>query len=222
MIKNRLVFALVACIAAATSEARAQSPVPSAAPAGTAAPSLSALLVPPPIPPGLVPAPPANSPAPVVVPPPLAAVPPLPAPPLRPVITPRRDPALIQRLTPRVEVWRSTGDRPQIPVRRNERGNMDPALVMGTEPVTIRLQFDARSAGEHVTVIATRGILPDPPHQVLTISAQGDCAFAAQLSAGAPRGHLITYCKNVRTVVPLQRAPLAAVQAWETQSGGRP
>jgi hypothetical protein len=187
MMKSRLLFALVAFIAATTSAAKAQSPVPS-----------------------------------VVVPLPGTALPVLPAPRLLPTITPRRDPALIQRLTPRVEVWRSNGDRPQIPVRRNERGNIDPALVTGTEPVTIRLRFDPRSAGEQVTVIAARGVLLDSPQTVLTISPRGDCTFAAQLSAGAPRGQLITYCKNVRTMVPLQRAPLSAVQAWETQSGGRP
>lgn len=99
---------------------------------------------------------------------------------------------------------------------------MDPAFVTGTEPVTVKLQFDPLSAGEQVTVIAARGILLVPPQQVLTISAAGDCTFLAQLVTGAPRGHLITYCKNVRTVVPLQRAPLAVVQAAEAQSGGGP
>lgn len=99
---------------------------------------------------------------------------------------------------------------------------MERALVTGTEPVTIVLRFNPQSAGEQVTVIAASGILLNPPQQVLTISARGECAFQAQLAEGTPRGHLITYCKNVRTVVPLQRAPLSAVQAWETQPGGRP
>lgn len=66
-----------------------------------------------------------------------------------------------------------------------------------------------------MTVIAARGILLDPPQQVLTISAQGDCTFQVQLLESASSGHLITYCKNVRTVVPLTRAPLKAVEAGE-------
>jgi len=99
---------------------------------------------------------------------------------------------------------------------------MDPALVTGTAAVTIRFQFDPRSAGEQVTVIAARSILLNPPQQVLTISRSGDCGFSAQLMPGASRGHLITYCKNVRTVVSLQRAPLSAVEALEGQSGGPP
>jgi hypothetical protein len=94
--------------------------------------------------------------------------------------------------------------------------------VSGTNPVTIRLRFNPQAAGEQVTVIAARGILLNPPQQVLTISAQGDCTFQAQLTEGASRGHLIAYCKNVRTVVPLVRAPLKVVEAWEAGNGGQP
>ena len=85
----------------------------------------------------------------------------------------------------------------------------------------VRLQFNPQAAGEKVTVIAARGILMNPPEQVLTVSAQGDCVFEAQLTERALNGHLITYCRNVRTVVALQRARLAAVQAQEAQSRGR-
>ena len=87
--------------------------------------------------------------------------------------------------------------------------------MTGADPVTIRLRFNPQAAGEQVTVIAARGILINPPQQVVTISAQGDCTFQAQLTEGVSTGHLITYCKNVRTVVPLARAPLRVVEAWE-------
>jgi len=85
----------------------------------------------------------------------------------------------------------------------------------------IRLQFNPQSTGEKVTVIAARGILLNPPQQVLTVSAHGDCVFEAQLTQRALSGHLITYCRNVRTIVPLHRARLAVVQAQEAQSRGR-
>lgn len=163
-----------------------------------------------------------NSTAPMAVPPPGPVSSPLPAPPVRPEVQPRSDRALIQRLTPRVEIWRPNSNRPQIPARRSDRGQSDAAFVNGTELVLIRLQFNPQSVGEKVTVIAARGILLDPPQQVLTISAQGDCVFQARLLEKAQRGHLITYCKNVRTVVPLTRAPLAAIQALEARGGGRP
>jgi len=124
-------------------------------------------------------------------------------------------------LTPRVEVWRPNSNHPQNPIRRSNNGRSDPAFVTG-EAVTIRLQFNPQSAGEKVTVIAARGIVLNPPQQVLTISAQGDCVFEAQLTQGAQSGYLITYCRNVRTVVPLVRARAAVVQAQEAQAGGRP
>ena len=156
-----------------------------------------------------------NAVSPLPVPPPVAPLPALPAPPLRPTIQPRRDQALINKLTPRVEIWRPNSNHPQIPARRSNRGNSDPAFITGANPVTIRLRFNPQAAGEHVTVIAARGILLNPPQQVLTISGQGDCTFQAQLTEGVSRGHLITFCKNVRTVVPLVRAPLKVVEAWE-------
>jgi hypothetical protein len=156
-----------------------------------------------------------TTPVPQAVPPPIAPLPPLPAPPLRPTIQPGRDQALINKLTPRVEIWRPNSNHPQIPARRSDRGNLDKAFVTGTEPVTIRLRFNPQAAGEQVTVIAARGVVLNPPEQVLTISAQGDCTFQAQLTEGGAQGHLIAYCKNVRTVVPLVRAPLKVVEAAE-------
>ena len=156
-----------------------------------------------------------TTPVPQAVPPPVAPLPPLPAPPLRPAIQPRRDQALINKLTPRVEIWRPNSNHPQVPHRRSDRGNSDSAFVAGNAPVTIRLRFNPQAAGEQVTVLAARGILLNPPQQILTISAQGDCTFQAQLLESASSGHLITYCKNVRTVVPLARAPLSVVEAWE-------
>jgi hypothetical protein len=86
----------------------------------------------------------------------------------------------------------------------------------------VRLRFDPRSAGEKVTVIAARGIVLQPPQQILTVSPQGDCVFQAHLAERAPSGHLITYCRNVRTVVPLVRARSAVVQAYEAQTGDQP
>jgi hypothetical protein len=165
---------------------------------------------------------PAGTRAPAPVPPPVSAAPALPAPPPRPEVQPRRDVALIQRLTPRVEVWRPNSNRPQNPTRRSDNGRSDPAFVTGAELVTIQLRFNPQSAGEKVRVIAARGIVLNPPQQVLTISAQGDCAFPAQLEERATSGHLIIYCRNVRTVVPLVRARAAVVQAQEAQAGGRP
>lgn len=158
----------------------------------------------------------------VPIPPPVPALPPLPAPPLRPVARPlpRPDVAAIQRLTPRVEIWRPNADRPQIPARRGKR--TDYAFVTGTEPVTVRLQFDPRVAGARVVVIAANGFTFNPPQQVLTVSSRGDCVLTGQLAEGAPRGHFVAYCGMIQTIVPLARTSMAGVEAEEVRTGGRP
>lgn len=163
---------------------------------------------------------PANQPAPAAVPPPVTPASALPMPPLRPIIQPlnRPDVAEIQALTPRVEIWRLNGQLPQVPARATKA--LERALVTGNDPVTVRLQFGRRMAGQQITVIAANGIVLDAPEQVLTISAAGDCTFAARLESGAPRGHLIVNSKMIRTIVPLSRASLARVQAEETRTGG--
>lgn len=163
------------------------------------------------------------TPVPVVVPPPVDSRPPLPRPPIQALARPlaRPDVAEIQRLTPRVEIWRPAGQRPQVP-SRHSAVNLDAAFVTGSEPVTLRLQFNPTAAGERVAVMAARGIILDPPEQVLTVSARGDCSIAAQLQPTAGSGHLIVRCRMIRTVVQIARAPLAIVQAEEERTGVRP
>lgn len=164
----------------------------------------------------------AKASAPTDVPSPIAPSPPLPAPPRRPVARPLAgsDVAEIQRLTPRVEIWRPNGQRPQTPARRGKR--TDWAFVTGAEPVTIRLQFDRRVAGARVVVIAANGFTFNPPQQVLTVSSGGDCVVIGQLAEGAPRGHFVVRCGMIETVVSLARTSLANVQAEEVRMGGRP
>jgi hypothetical protein len=162
------------------------------------------------------------TPVPMAVPPPVAPLRPLPAPPLRPIVQPLAHPdiAEIQRFTPRVEVWRPNGDRPQVPMRRGKR--TDYALTTGTEPVTVRLQFHPRLAGQRVVVIAPNGFLLNPPQEVVTISARGECVLTGQLAEGAATGHFVAYCGLIHTVVPFARASPAKVQAEELRTGGRP
>jgi len=164
-----------------------------------------------------------TDPVPITVPTPAAPAPILPPPPLSPVGQPlsRPDVAEIQRLTPRVAIWRPNAQRGQVPAR-SRREHLEQALVTGTEPVTVRLQFLPQAVGERVTVIAGGGLSLDPPEQVLTISTRGECLVTVQLFEGAPRGHLLVYCKMIKTVVPLTRAPRAAVEAEEARTGGRP
>ena len=97
---------------------------------------------------------------------------------------------------------------------------MDGAFVTGTESVIVKLQFDPGAAGERVAVIAGRGVELDAPDGTISISPRGECIVWARLAEGQTRGHILFYCKAIKTIVPLSRAPLAHVQAEETRTGG--
>ncbi len=154
--------------------------------------------------------------------PPPPEMPPLPAPPLRPIVLPLAQPdfAEMRRLTPRIEIWRANALTPQVPMRRGTR--TDRAFVTGTEPVTVRIQFDRRAAGAPVAVMVSDSFSINPPEQVLAVSARGDCIINGQLAEGASRGHITIRCGMITTIVPLVRASLARVQAVEATTGTQP
>ena len=126
----------------------------------------------------------------------------------------------MQRLTPRIEIWRPNAQRPQLPARHGTV--TDHVFVTGTDPVTLRLQFNPSAANERVLVIAANGFSIDPAQQVLTVSLFGECLVSGQLAEGASRGHIVVRCKMIVTQVPISRAPLAIVEAEEERTGGRP
>jgi hypothetical protein len=161
-----------------------------------------------------------STPAPIPVPPPPNPLPVLAAPPLRPLVQPlaRPDVGEIQRLTPRIEIWRPNALRPQTAARRDWR--TDRVFVTGSEPVTVRIRFDPGVAGERVLVIAANSFSINPPEQTLTVSPRGDCAVTGQLAEGASRGQITIRCKMVTTVVPIAWASAARVQAQEERTGG--
>ena len=197
-------------------------PTPSIPPLPTATPSL------PPLPTAIptVSIPPRPTPPPVPTPP-FPVPPPNPAPtlappPLRPILQPLAWPDFgeMQRLTPRIEVWRSNATRPQIPA---EHGRVaDHVFVTGVDLVTLRLLFNPSAAGERVLVMASSGFALDPPAQVLVVSSQGECFVTGQLAEGASRGQIMVRCKMIAVRVPVVRASLAVVERAEAVTGGSP
>jgi hypothetical protein len=99
---------------------------------------------------------------------------------------------------------------------------MELALVTGTESVTLRLKFDRRAAGEQVRIFGGNSLSLNPPEQVFTVSASGECIVTGQLNPDVPRAHIIIYCRMIKTVIPLARARRAKVEAEEARTGGRP
>jgi hypothetical protein len=127
------------------------------------------------------------------------------------------DPAEMERAKPEVEIWRPQSESPQVPERRSN--NLDWAYVTGTEPATLRVQFDPLLAGKSVYVRPGFGITLNPSAPVLTVSATGECLIAAQIAEGIDRSHIIFYCEGVKTVLPVMRAPVATVVEAETEGG---
>jgi hypothetical protein len=119
------------------------------------------------------------------------------------------DPADLERAKPDVEIWRPQSEWPQVPERRSNK--LDLTYVTGTEPATLRVQFDPLLAGKEVYVRPGLGITLNPSAPILTVSATGECIIAAQIAEGIDRSHITFYCEGVKTVLPVMRAPLATV-----------
>jgi hypothetical protein len=118
-------------------------------------------------------------------------------------------------------VWRASAQTPQLPARR---GNyVAPAYVADNQPVMVRLQFDPLARGKTVVVRPGRGVILDPPTEVLQVQPTGECVVALRLDEKAPRGHVTFHCNGFMTTLPLSRRSLASVQATEnaTAEGAR-
>lgn len=163
----------------------------------------------------------ASAPSSIAVPPP-NPLPTLPPPALRPIVQPlpRPDFGEMQRLTPRIELWRSSAARPQVPARRGRA--TEHVFVTGNDLATFRLQFNPTATGERVQVTAANGFSLNPPQQVLTISRTGECFVTGQLMEGASRGDILVRCRMIAIRVPVVRAPLAVVEKAEAITGERP
>jgi hypothetical protein len=141
---------------------------------------------------------------------------PPPPPVIEPIVAGLPDAAEVELLQPDVEVWRQQSESPQVPTRRSNR--LDQAFVTGTEPVTLRVQFNPAAAGKEVQVRPGRGVSIGTTG-VLTVSTTGECLVAAQLDEGVSRSHIIFYCEGVKTVLPVMRASLATVIQAEGEGG---
>lgn len=127
------------------------------------------------------------------------------------------DQAELELLKPDVEIWRQESQSPQVPARQINR--LQQAFVTGTEPVTLRVQFNPAAAGKQVFVRPGRGLSIGTNDAVLTVSTAGECLVTAQLDEGVDRSHIIFYCGGVKTVLPVSRASLATVIQAEEGGG---
>jgi hypothetical protein len=87
----------------------------------------------------------------------------------------------------------------------------------------VRLQFDPLARGKTVVVRPGKGVILDPPTEVLQVQPTGECVVAMRLEPNASRGHVTFHCNGLMTTLPLGRRSLASVQANEnaTAEGAR-
>ena len=183
-----------ATIAAALPTPPPMSPVPSASPHGTVPPGLT---VP------MAPEPPRERPR-MVLPPAVGfrAVPP--------------SAAEIDRVVPRVEVWRPGSNQPQIPNGRQKKAKrLLQAWVSGPDAVAVRLRYHPLSRGKPVVVRAARGIAVTPADEVLTVPSDGQLILSIALDAGMSESHVSFTCEGLTTTLALGRTASSIVAARE-------
>jgi hypothetical protein len=146
-----------------------------------------------------------------------APISPPPPPVIEPIVPGLPDAAQLELVQPDVEIWRQQSQSPQVPTRLSSR--LDQAYVTGTEPVTLRVQFNPAAAGKEVYVRPGRGLSIGANNGTLIVSSTGECLVAAQLDEGVLRSHIIFYCEGVKTVLPVMRASLATVIEAEEEGG---
>src|ERR1700731_775353 len=163
----------------------ANAPSPSPSQSASASPKPLALPVPS-VAPTRAPDPDAKSAPPFPVPPPQVERE-IPRPSAPPPIGFRSQPpsaAEIDRLIPKIEVWRTASNLPQKPKGRFQKARrLTQVYLVGADPVTVRLQFHPLSRGKAVLVRAARGIILDPPDELLSVPADGKCLVSLRLDA---------------------------------------
>jgi hypothetical protein len=123
-----------------------------------------------------------------------------------------------ERAVPRMEVWRTGSDIPQVATKR--RGRLDPILINGTEPVTLLLRFHPSLAGTTLEVFAREGLTLQSPAQVLRITPTGEVVLLVGLEPTKSRGEIAFRVDNVTTVLRFDQVPLWALLARERRIGG--
>lgn len=220
-------FAAFPCLCAVT--VGAQEPempppsTPEVAPAPPPDPNLS-----PPIPPldwePLPPSPPAEEPSAAPLPAALFVPPPppdheAPPPPAPPAVAFRSDPpsaAEIDRVIPRLEVWRASSNLPQKPKGRFQKSRrLAHASLARDEPVVVRLRFHPLSQGKPVVVRAARGLTLNPPDEVLVVPADGQILVSVRLDPRMNQSHVSFSCEGLMTSLVLARTSPDIVAAIE-------
>jgi hypothetical protein len=158
-----------------------------------------------------------------VVPPPQATLSPIVAPPAVGFRAAPPSAVEIDRVIPRVEVWRPGSNQPQTPNGHLKKARrLLQACVSGDEPVTVRLRFHPLSNGKAVVVKAARGIALAPADDVLRIPANGQLILSIGLDPAISESHVSFLCEGLTTTLVLSRTGSSIVDALEIADAANP
>lgn len=131
--------------------------------------------------------------------------------------------AEIDRVIPRVEVWRPGSNLPQTPNGRLKKARrLLQACVSGNEPVTVRLRYHPLSNGKAVVVRAARGIALAPADDVLRVPANGQLILSIGLDSTMNESHVSFSCEGLTTTLVLSRTGSSIVAAREIADAANP
>lgn len=169
----------------------------------------------------------AQTPPPYAVAPPTSSAPPPPLVPAAPLgwRSNRPSPEEIKRVTPEIEIWRPGATLPQraaaLAKSNASRRQLEQALIHGSQPVLIRLNFDPSARGKTVLVRAGAGVFLHPPEGTLKIRPTGECAVTVTLDAVVPESNITFYSEGIITKLPIARTSSRVIEAKENADAQR-
>lgn len=121
------------------------------------------------------------------------------------------DPALFQLVTPRIEIWRSGAEAPELPIQIKE--GLQYTLVTPGNPIVVRLLFDPYLTGTTAAITTTAGVIIQPAVSSVQIGRSGECLFTVDIIADL-RGNaeIIFDAEQVTTGLRLTPAPAEVIE----------
>jgi hypothetical protein len=87
--------------------------------------------------------------------------------------------------------------------------------LSGAETVTVRLRFHPLSHGKAVLVRAARGIILNPPGELLSVPTDGQCLVSISLDPETTQSHVSFTCEGLTTTLVVARTTPEIVAAKE-------
>lgn len=124
--------------------------------------------------------------------------------------------AEIERVIPKIEIWRPGSNIPQQPNGRFQKARrLVSVLLTGDQAVMVRFRFHPLSRGKVVLVRAARGVTLNPAVETFSIPEDGQCVIALSLDSAMTESHVSFTCEGLTSTLVLTRTSPDNVAARE-------